>query len=437
MVSSFIYYGLDRERYMKRILNLSFFFTLLISTFLFADDDIGTIDSLAELNGAASSVVNNSVDAITGRYCDVATDIALKGASQLSFSRSCGGSYLGGWDISHQGIVTHEVTRESFHEKKKKDKFNDRYKFLYQGPMGYAHLFSKKDKSRASQSVEIPINKKVIKNGLTNFSSGHISAHTNRKNDRLYYNCSNKNLQFVSGKGEVHTYPEIGKHNPCQIQKIEYPNQSSWHYKYAGDDEFKEVVSRGSGNEELGWIRFEINKKYKDQPIKATAHSSDGKRVHYTFTDIHKGKKKKKPQFYISEVEGSHLPKVSYQYEGEKIVKKTLPDGRYLKNTFYKKGTNESGIYKVKVGSKTKSRNRVFDQSSPVGHDETPIVTHRFFYDIKNKKRGEGTTRVVDALGRRKFFDYYHNRLTRISWNKSHCNKTNKRENFFWGGRWE
>lgn len=138
-------------------------------------------------------------------------------------------------------------------------------------------------------------------------------------------------------------------------------------------------------------------------------------------------------RFYLTKVKHAYAPHETYRYEEKalssdmQITSKSRDEGnRFLNIDYYHKGVNHVGgaVGSIDIKEKDDFRlDRVKKLQAPVGHDNTPITTHRFDYHAtlkKHKKDGhkkvaQGYTDVYDAKNHKTRYAYdKEHRLTSI-----------------------
>ncbi|MEM1282281.1 MAG: RHS repeat-associated core domain-containing protein [Chlamydiota bacterium] len=411
---------------MQRTTILLFLLIIQFFTEIHCEDEFSNEDLLAELNGAPSGIVNGSVHVITGRYLDTAVDLRMAGASGLTFERSRVGSFFAGWNTNHQSYLA--IDRKDYPEYYKKPKFN----VIYSGAHGHSHVFSYKAKNMWKLPQKMELTEEMVEKGVTNISSGYISGQTNIKNEHIEFDCKKYNARFINSRGEVHFFSKTREHKVSKLDRIIFPNTIQWHYNYTDRDDLQKIQAINGHEEPCGWITFERAyepKAHKHAPV-AAVRSSDGQIVNYTIKDVAEKKNEFSPS--IIRVEGSHIPVVNYEYKKCMLTRRNYPEGRFLGTEYYRSGTHHNGNRVVKVSSKTKFKNRVAYQTAPVGTDQTPIVTHRYFYDIQDQKAGKGKTEVYDSYDRKTVYEYNKSRLDTIAY-YSKDNTPQKFDRFYWG----
>lgn len=270
----------------------------------------------------------------------------------------------------------------------------------------YALYEGKYSKSRSKPDVHA-ISPNSISKGVTNTGTG-LSGATNIKNNRLNYVQKTGKLTCELGNGVTREYSGSGSDRIFYVMSCEkYPNGNKTFYAYTYPTKYDErVCSVSLENKEkkqLSSFRIEYQGDEKFDLI-----TSDNRQVSYFFKK-YKCHLDKHGRYYLDTVLRPDGQKISYEYsnrEGrqyEQLIKKSLPDGRYLINEYYKKGMNELDGTLIDLPSHDVRIGRVKCQKAPVGVDSTPIVTHRFIYHVaqtKNKENSSplnGITTVLDA----------------------------------------
>jgi YD repeat-containing protein len=361
---------------------------------------------LALTEQGSVSLINGSVSAITGDFTASYQDIVLPGPEPLMFQRFYASSYqnLAGetWIDNHGSEI---FLGEEF-------RGNTLYAMAkYYGPLGSSAQFGApfQKKGITSLSIDLQINGK----GLTNLGSGVISGQTNFKNIRINCKAQCQNFQVTLGSDAYCDYKHVGN-NLYQITSKTTAKGNKFIYEYHKDivSQIKAVNASGTV---FSWLKLIKDEKQKSFSIQ----SSDGRTLFAKYTKI-RDKKYGTERYFFSEFENVEGPKEIYEYTKgdhlncEKITCIRRPDGRFVANEYYVKGSNTVLGNQINVKDNHDHRfSRVKCQMAPVGPDSTPIITHNYFYDIKTKKRGKtgteflgGTTEVYNAYNNKCIYSY-------------------------------
>ena len=176
------------------------------------------------------------------------------------------------------------------------------------------------------------------------------------------------------------------------------------HYDFDEKNRIK-TITLNSPKEKV--IHHRLNFQYKEDDFtECEVSSDDGQAVHYTFRKVEPSQTIH--PYLLDKVinsNGSHITYsyVDHPYERKKVIsRREEPEGRYLEMEYYDSSeTVEDPLRDPRIG-------RVKLQKAPVGHDNTPIVTSRFFYEPNE-------TTVYNALNIKTIYRYgSHNKLTSI-----------------------
>jgi RHS repeat-associated protein len=143
-----------------------------------------------------------------------------------------------------------------------------------------------------------------------------------------------------------------------------------------------------------------------------------------------------KARWYLSDITRPNAPPIHYDYFAHPNWKAALLsckrylDGRYLKIEYYDEGENQVGQTRISLSNNSKYIGHVSHLKAPVGEDETPIITHRFFYT-------DNRSDVRDAYNHQTAYLYNSDkRLTSIEHYLGTASPYQKysTEQFFWNG---
>lgn len=403
---------------------MRFYLLLLLSTTLFGQTETPSQDEPANsyfmnLDKEPSSIANGSVNVISGEYCDCQTDLVLAGPEPIRLQRcySSGfdreGSLSRGWSFDYLESINYHG--------------NDRRHFYKADLSGGSHRkvgFYKEIKKIKGQSIRMPIEYKHLSKS-SNTSSGTLSARTNLKNQAVRYHINTNHCDLDLGDGRSYIfYPRKNDSEEFLLDHELSPTDGCLKYSWgrtSWDDRkrLKKIVSCHKGGANFGELLFAYGHK------KLVVSSSDGKDVTYEFFRQRYSKEHEGEGYFLNRVTRSGGMTESYLYEEgtQRIIKKSRPGNRFLKNGYYRVGENQNGGKKVKVHSENSlKRGRVAWQKAPVGPDATPITTHRYFYyidferkDSKAREQKHGRTEVFDAYGRKTTYRFNDDlRLTHI-----------------------
>ena len=278
--------------------------------------------------------------------------------------------------------------------------------------------------------------------GLSNTASGHISGQTHLKNQRIVFHPehdhSGKSFTLYASDGTIRRYAGLQSQPKIKIPHSglfkddeeyltyrykllveELPNGHVIHYEWGKDNSLMYIwTSNRSGKKVFSKIQM-FSDPRKSLP---SISGSDGKVFAAQFQPSPlKGKKiyakvfppeqPERSYSWISRKRRAGSEEIDYPY----LQTLSEPDGRAIRLEYDE-------------GDKDKIP-RVSTLSSPVGKDETPLVTHRFFYDPEHR-----SSHVLDIEGNKT--SYRWNPKERVSSIAKFIgpDQLHSRENFKWDG---
>jgi len=378
---------------------------------LFAEDNRFTPEcaaqTLVDLDGEPTAVVNGLVNAITGDLVETQVDAIIPGADPLILQRLYLSSDMGtnpfgvAWSLNHFAELQVQID---------KDARGGQYLYAFLKGAGAKILFESlhifKDND---QTADLKIDTRLLSKGVTNTCSGIIRAATNLKNHSMRINVKQSQIPLVTGSGAVHTF-DLFDANQIKFHKTSEskPNGNRLLYEYGKKFEPRRVKSINRAGVETGSfsISYPTDKEFKKNPF-INVNTSDGRTITYRY-EILKNKKDAK-HAYLSEVIRPDAPTEKYTYERgdnegfQQIIRKELPKGRFLEIDYYHKGKNLVDGTTLNLKSKDERINRVMSLKTPVGPNNSTVTTHRFYYDIAKTR---STTTVRDALNHKTEYAY-------------------------------
>lgn len=401
-------------------------FLLFFSIQLFAEEEIEN-PSVAATEGLPSNFVNNSVCVITGEYVDNTLDITIPGPEPLTLSRKYSSltpvDYFGvGWFINQHDVATYKYAVKNYLK----------VYCITLGQTSGSRLCYTCPKSEDT-SKEILLDFYYLK-GIVNGGST-LSGRYNLKNQKVFYNDNKKvPVRVTTPDGSIRKYQKLDlkKYNYHQTEEEKL---NKHRFLFSHDDQFRltDITLKGPGDKVYSHINFEI----KNNITKLTA--SNNKNITYQFKSLksHVINDDKKEHLYLESVEASDATKISYQYLAGTtypVLSRKTYRGQYVGIKYYNKGGNiltpidlenikkgggnePNKLESIHIDSQNDYRiGRVKQLTAPVGHDNSPIITHTFVYNAKTKdtQKGQevlsGETEVYDA--------YLHKTL--YAYNKDH-----------------
>ena len=346
----------------------------------------------------------HSVSAISGQWIQSETDFVIAGPAPIVLTRSFSSDRLEGelgynWSFNYlQDLVislnpkygdnggSSEYLKASFH-----DSSGVRTVHKNENPKG--------------NIIHLALNSSK---GLTNCRSRQISARTNLHNTVITYKPNSKHCTAITGSGRLTHFTLNEKSVRYKCFSPDFEKLTNGHFI-----RFKNKNISAENDEKTkvyGWIRFD-RRNQKTLSVK----SSDGKTATYHFNFynkldpieiyyretenpnepeiVQKKQTSSKRRYCLTAAYFSHKPTETYEYEHAPIKKaveiapnpllktKRMPNQRFQSVEYYKQGNCAvEGLESIRLSKGDFRINRVKEIKAPVGHDATPIVTHRFLY---------------------------------------------------------
>lgn len=371
---------------------------------------------LADTNGEPSGIVNGSVSVITGSYLDHEVDLVVPGSEPLTFSRSyCsnGGALHDNWRHNHAGYI-------NFWDEPHKKTEKDFYAFIMLNTDQFQSSHHLHQRFESNQQFHYNFETMRSTNvGYTN-TGGELNCGTsNLRNMHIYHPASLGVADepiVTCGSGEMMKFSNL--YGPHLLANRYKPNGTEVHHTYFKDSEFNNKIrpERVFMLDKAGVLKDEIRHEYLSRKLfeqnpSRKIHGINGQTVFVKFQGFDYGGK---TEYLISHVVRPELPDVSYEYELfrndflPRIIKKSYPKQRYLMIQYYKEGVNDVDGTIVGLCKDHGSTHRVMLQKAPVGWDDRPIVTYKYFYKYFEKPKDgiAGSTDVIDAYGHKTTYAY-------------------------------
>lgn len=350
-------------------------------------------NSQTHLDTEPTSIVNKSVNVISGLYMESERDFFIPGAEPFSLERNYvsadtdeRGPFGKGWSRNYFGIARR--FRQA-HDKQ------NRHRATVLESGGSLYHYGGKERytfRMLSDSYE---------SAVTNCGSGVISARTNIRNNILQYREEDGTCLFKKASGEQVTYTPHKHRYTWRVTEEKKPNGNQIRYTYLDSGELGDIQTLNKNGRQLDKLSFRYGKGGNGDYIYID-HQGKTKAA-YRLKSM-EGRESDKAKF-IMEATNEYNSKVFYEYEDKhdkakvvKLARVIKPNGRFLETQYYHKGGNLIGSSYLKIkNEKSPVIDRVKLQRAPVGHDATAIITHRYFYDPKCYSDVYGWAEVFDA----------------------------------------
>jgi hypothetical protein len=370
-----------------------------------------TPPSLVNLTSLPSSIVNHSVNIISGDLLTSSQDLIVSGPDPLILGHSFSSSHVEeegtlahGWNFSHynllrvfqpQEINFAAASRHDHHigrndgghcvhgeELDEGDKNSYTYLFLTE-PSGHRLLFKGDGWARHFKLVK-------KNSGYTNVCGGELSGKTNIKNIDVTWHCNSDqwNVYFPDGTKRVYgrRKPIDNTHNgrlhwrDYHIVQEVLPSGNYRIFHYHEDQKISSISTYNrNGSRILNWAKF----SYKANSV--VISTSDQLHVRYFLKDM---PHKRKAVFAIQKdgLAATHFTHCK-KHDPFRLVSIWSDTGFYADTEYYHYSANKMGRKSFSFDNskqKRRSHRRVREQKSPVGPGGTKWSTHRYFYYKKS-----------------------------------------------------
>jgi hypothetical protein len=387
---------------LKRLLCL-----ILVVFSLRAEDPTDDLfaSSLANTEAIPSNLVSGSISAITGEWIISDIDASLPGPEplvlqrQYSPNKSLSNSYLQtSWDFNLPPRIRCELPKGG------KDNI---YKVHVAFSSG-SRLVLEGEGTPHTPSIFTLCKWK----GITNCGSNELSARTNLNNVTVQSDDNRPCFTLTSGNGGVRFFGKDKGHIPFYYKQ-------HWEQKPNGNfiltKEDRILATNSTKNVVYSWVEFlpPSVEDFKKNP-RFFLKTSSGKTVGYVFKRIGAETEEVNSisdfkNYYLKTVYRSDAPQEEYIYNCEMpasshprnhfLARRQRPKDHFLEVEYYHQGENDLyGLPCFKIYPDSHPLiNRVRIVKAPVGPDSTPIITHRFLYDIVIKKHSNGSREVLSG----------------------------------------
>jgi RHS repeat-associated protein len=350
---------------------------------------------LAVTEGEPHLNICNAVSPITGDFYLSRDDIVIEGVEPLHIpslyvSGDGRAPYKGkvGWDIiPHQKLISFKCSKEKINQMIVTDRNGTRLKF--------------------EQTIEneFHIDLKNHGPGIANDAKGVLSARTHLRNSYVVQK-DKKKISFYCADGTERRYKfwmedqNTSIHDSYKIFLLKWerlPNGNYIYYKYDSKNRIKSIKTKNHTSDiTYAWAKF----TYTEENPNFTIKTSDGRVLNYKFEPTqYKSKSEDKAGiseyvdvYLLNKVTRSYGPSEYFHYQpghhgdGPRLSEVALPNHRFFSPSYYVRHENNVEGVHVYLKKKDCRKNRVKTISAPVGFDDKPIITHRFFYDPNKQK---------------------------------------------------
>jgi len=382
----------------------------------------------------SSAIVHQCVNVITGDYIDMATDLTLPGADPLSLSRFYSSSDIyceepmRAWKFNHDKVLYKILSPVSKRVTVPVDRFSN---LILRDALGVMLPFKQ-------ERTEFRVNPEVFDKRVTN-TSREMSGRTHLKNKTLHF-MGKANFISRDGAGNHYYFKKLDSEYKSSLERMQKPNGNVIRYDYDKSN-LKTITALNKAGQLQGQLEFTLRTLKKSSSDVNLEVKGTGKSL--ASYDLSKVTFKGKKKWILNKAQPYEAPTETYSYDREfkRIVKKGLPDFRFLQIDYYQAGHNavwsnkDYPVKSVRAG-------RVMRLLAPVGRNASPIPIYRFLYYLDaHKYKSEqlyirsGHTDVYDAYDHKTSYHFgFDERLSKIEYFKGiDQHQLYSSELFFWG----
>jgi len=326
--------------------------------FQYANADLTSLSEiyLGSREGDPASFVEN-VSTIHGDYTEVEVDVTVASPDSLVLSRFYSSrdtlpiATFGGWRFNPQCFLTVQKDPKDKTYSTAEGEFERTFVYLGNPDGSVLTYVGWRNITYANKHVHFKIDAEMECAGIANTARGDVGAWTNLKNNELYYNPQNDTFELSLCNEGKRFYIKNPSGNFYSITHEILPSGNKIFYEFNNKNQL-ELIKQTNASEKkvLAWIKINYGN---------TTHleTSDGKTVDYQFQQDPSG-----AQLLVS-VARSDKPNLHYHYQVSDdhalLVKKTLPEGRFIHIDYYTDKTNK---HKVKT------------VTTPAGFGDTSVI---------------------------------------------------------------
>lgn len=360
--------------------------------------------------------IQNSVNVINGDYCESATDLVITGPDALVLQRFYStkdiitGVQAGGWRMLPQRFLVVGKDASGKSCTVGKDRFEWTSAFTGERSGGILPYSGWRN---TNGSTKDPLKIDILNNavGLVNTYAQEINGQTNHQNNLLH--CKGDTCELSLGDGTRRIYQRVND-PPSQLLGEEItpimaaqvidpayfllvqevlPSGNRLFFSYDEAHHLIAIEMKNPSGKPLSWIHFSY--EFGENKSQVYITTSDNRELTYHFIADQ-----------LTQVSGSHSIPMTYEYDGSSLVKKILPEGRFVEIAYQDE--------------------RVQALKGPDAQSGKAEIAHTFSY-------GKDYTDAFDAMGVKTRYIYdKRSQLTTIE-RYDHLGKLYRIEQKFWG----
>lgn len=340
--------------------------------------------------------IQNSVNIINGDYCESATDLVIKGPDALVLQRffsakdAITGGQEGGWRMLPQRFLV--VGKDS--SEKSCTIRNERFEWTsaFTGERS-GGILPYSGWRNTNGTTKDPLKIDILNNaiGLVNTYAQEINGQTNHQNNHLH--CKGDTCELILGDGSKRIYQrvtslpskvlgeEVTPIMAAQVIDPAYfllvqevlPSGNRLFFSYDEDHHLVAIEMKNPSGKPLSWVHFSYEFSENKSQIYTT--TSDNKELTYQFVGNQ-----------LTQINGSHLIPLTYEYDDNLLVKKIMPEGHFVEIVY------QDGKVQALKGPHAQSGKAEIAHAFSYGKDYTDVfdamgVKTRYIYDQRSQLR--------------------------------------------------
>ncbi len=388
------------------------FLTLFFYPFALLSNQLPLISTESD----PDAFIQKSVNVINGDYCESATDLVIAGPDVLILQRFYStinpvtGMQGGGWRMLPERFLVIGKDPSGKSCTVGKDQFQ--WTLAFTGERS-GSILPYSGWRNTNGSTKDPLKIDILNSavGLVNTYAQEINGQTNHQNNLLH--CKGVTCELILGDGSKRIYQQVNE-LPSQllgetlipmmatqvidptyfllIQEV-LPSGNQLFFSYDEAHHLIAIEMKNPFNKILSWIHFSY--EFAENTSRVQITTSDNKELIYQFIAGN-----------LTHISGTHSIPVTYEYDAHLLVKKELPEGRFVEITYHD--------------------GKVLALKGPNAQSGKAEIVHTFSY-------GKDFTDVFDVMGIKTRYTYdKRSQLTAIE-HYDHIGKLYRIEQKFWG----
>lgn len=328
------------------------------------------------------SLVEN-VSTIYGDYTEVEVDLIVPSPDSLILSRFYSSrdtiktATFGGWRFNPQCFFSVRKDPKGKTYTTAEGKFERTYVYVGNQDGTILTYVGWQNTTNPSKQSLFKIDPEGESIGICNTAKGNISSWTNLKNNELYFNPQTDSFELLVCSGGRRFYAKHPFLGIYFITQEILPSGNKLFYEFDEKGQLSLIKETNASEQKiLAWIKIQYGNGIH-------VETSDGKTADYHFQQDSSG------AHLLTAVERSNKPPVQYQYQvvdnHPLLVRKTLPEGRFVQVDYYTDKTNQHKVRSVTIPAGSSGRAGIHfcyeDGCTEVDGPENNKAAYRFNED--------------------------------------------------------